>query len=458
MVLALQGRVAELFLAAPFFRLALFLFLVLEGMSLLFFRTELAVWARGYSHQLGWALGPLLTGIPVLGVLFIAAPIRYFLPSLFRVPLAVVVYSLSFFLIARNGAGAGQWKIVVLCYLAPLVVPPVALLAFRNSSSRSKVCVLIGAVVGVIAVWVWALLYFYAGENIGLSGSTAPFRFIGPKISHGLMLYSLFTLLLGIRAGLSSTSSILKFLFQPGHFFGPFPVVPLKEEGKEDIKVVVAGLYDLHLAASFLVVLYWISRWCDSILAEMPMGWAGWGLAGVERYLQYYFGSCVILYCASGSLRLMGLAIHDPEDWPLFAASPVDRWRRWTVYQYQWLIAFVFLPIQRRVGGVFLPILGSFLFSFVSHVDFDLLYFFLYLAGKLPVLPIEISVVLKSKLLFFSLHGLAVYLFLKIPSLAMNEEKRSGWMGVVGVFLLMSLIHLTTVFRASDFSMYFLGF
>ncbi len=206
-----------------------------------------------------------------------------------------------------------------------------------------------------------------------------------------------------------------------------------------------------------MFLLFGVSSIFDFILAKISFSWIGYGLAGVERYLQYYFGSCIILYFFSASLRLTGFSIHDPEDWPLLASSPVDRWRRWTVYHYEWLMAFIFLPLQRQLGGVFVPIVGVFFFSFVSHVDFDLLFWILYLTGKIPFLPMEISLVLKSKLLFFSLHGLAVYLYLRLPFLCMKEHKCIAWLGVLAVFILMSLIHLTTTFRPSDFSQYFIG-
>lgn len=54
---------------------------------------------------------------------------------------------------------------------------------------------------------------------------------------------------------------------------------------------------------------------------------------------------------ARGAARVLGLTIAQNFDRPYMAVSIADFWRRWHISLSRWLLAYVFMPLQRTFGG-----------------------------------------------------------------------------------------------------------
>jgi hypothetical protein len=71
---------------------------------------------------------------------------------------------------------------------------------------------------------------------------------------------------------------------------------------------------------------------------------------GLVRFVSFYAAHSGLASIQIGLLRRAGWSLPERYEYPLFAASPMDFWRRWNTYVRVWLEAYVFLPIARRAA------------------------------------------------------------------------------------------------------------
>ena len=162
-----------------------------------------------------------------------------------------------------------------------------------------------------------------------------------------------------------------------------------------------------------------------------------WFAYGFLKYIFYYLASCAWIEIPVALCQWMGgMSLPQGFNFPLLAVNPFERWRTWNSYYYRWFSWNIFIPAQKKTRSSFIAVALVFLFTIFIHCGRDNIYIFT-LSAKMFT-----NKVLVTQFLFFSLHGLLVYLALKTPSLWGLSAKRTGWRGVAMMTVLMSLLHI----------------
>ncbi len=417
-------------------RNALFLLLIFEGLiGWRYFGTIQNMLSNSYG-LFGWVSIFLLRFLHIFPALLLVAPVNFFIKNNSH---RIGLFFILFVCFTAGGSkiifGSAEIRLV---YLAAFCLPLLAVIFGNSFSLTARLMAVSLALIVTSALFVHSLV---ANPNEKF------IAFLGNDMMHIFAFFSLLALMIGRVPGLHSIRSLLLWAFQPGHLIGPYPVIPNSSKMEEPIQPIVKGIYDLHLALLLFFCLGAVPAVCNlfswhseilviRILAE-----------GTQKYIQFYFGAWLTLLLASGSLRLMGFSIHDPFDWPLLASSPIERWRRWTIYHYEWCMALVYLPLQRMFRSGFLSIMVVFLITYLMHAYFYAIIFFLKkLDFNAIVISPKMGAYVKDELVFYILNGLAVYVCFRFPKLIMDERKKSAWIGVIATFVIMSFIHWRATF------------
>lgn len=235
----------------------------------------------------------------------------------------------------------------------------------------------------------------------------------------------------GFRKSLSAS---LRYLFGGFHFLAPVSLSSTQMQTRSE-KAYSKGFWDIFLSFTFSL----FATVCALMISE-ENGLFAFGehliLQGFIKYMYYYFSSCAWIGFSVGAARMMGLDLPDYFAQPLLATNPFDRWRRWNTYFYNLTFSLIYFPILRVVPSVFLAVFVVFLFSWSVHVP--------------PSQVFEVftrSFAANSRtfwmgLFFFLSHGLLVYIGLKTRNLWPSETRKLGWLGVLVMTFLMSVLHL----------------
>jgi len=93
--------------------------------------------------------------------------------------------------------------------------------------------------------------------------------------------------------------------------------------------------------------------------------------ATIAHYFTLIFVSVGVFNILAGVVRLFGYSISDPTQFVLLSRNPADFWRRLNVYNYLFVLRYVFMPLKRRMKGfTFLVTLLSFFVFYINHQGF----------------------------------------------------------------------------------------
>jgi len=171
-------------------------------------------------------------------------------------------------------------------------------------------------------------------------------------------------------------------------------------------------------------------------------GMRNWGLpkssvilSGWLTYLIFYFFWLSLLRLAFAAFLLFGFELKPPSETAFFAVNPWERWRRWNVYLYDWMLNNVFLPVSRKTGSLALGIFAVFLLDFFFHNSHRINLMFY--GGRHP----SMNGALVTEVLFYTFHASAILLAVKTRRFWPSGDTLSGWFGVAATHFLMALVH-----------------
>ncbi len=230
------------------------------------------------------------------------------------------------------------------------------------------------------------------------------------------------------------------YIFSPQNLIFPLPVrsqqLEIIEENSVHKRVFFDGVIDILIATFIFILSAAVRIWLHGLKWNLDENAfttkliLGWGI-----YLYYFANSFAILRTAVGIGRLMGFQLSDPYHFPLLAATPQDRWRRWNTYFYSWFMSFTFIPVMRKTNSLFLAIFLTFLITYLLHES----------ANTVSVFRGEGSFVaiwyMQSRLAFFMAHAAVVYFALKTEYFWPSGKSIWGWCSVLVTHILMSLVH-----------------
>lgn len=139
------------------------------------------------------------------------------------------------------------------------------------------------------------------------------------------------------------------------------------------------GIMNLILGYTVLNVRLWLERSglphdSHSILARSASYYCFAILADVGA-----------LNIITGAVRLFGYKVRDATNFVFLARTPADFWRRGSVYNYMFVLQYVFIPVFRVLRNSFLATFFAFLFFFFNHYGFDKTSQLILTLGRRPV-------------------------------------------------------------------------
>ncbi|MGE5084811.1 MAG: hypothetical protein ACM3MG_00820 [Bacillota bacterium] len=232
-----------------------------------------------------------------------------------------------------------------------------------------------------------------------------------------------------------SNSEYLSYVFSPSVFLTPLPVPSKEWKFSQSTKVRLVGFSNLIINIAYVAAAVALKIWV--IIPMEPKTFLSYIAYGFFKYIFYYLASCAWIEIPVSLCQWMGgMPLISGFDFPLLAPNPFERWRTWNTYYYRWFGWNIFIPVQKKTKSSFLSVALVFLFTMFIHSGRDNIYLFTF-SNK-----IFASKLLITQIVFFSLHGLLVYVALKTPRLWGQANKVSGWWGVFIMTFLMSLVHI----------------
>ena len=227
------------------------------------------------------------------------------------------------------------------------------------------------------------------------------------------------------------------YIFNPANLITPIPIdyrdwVPRSENTYLKSKALVYLLFGLAaLVGAFLMQKVRLFSWIfyHGEISQI------WFFGGPASYLYVFFYSYANITIPVALAWWFGFKVPDAYDMPLLATTPQDRWRRWNFLFYNWYFRFVFFPIFKMTKSQFVAIMVTFaatLFIHLGPLNSEILRSFF---------AEPLSRHFWRKTSFFLAHGLLVYLGMKYQKYLPNPDKISGWIGVVTMFMVMSMVH-----------------
>lgn len=383
----------------------------------------------------GFSFNFLITRIPLFSVLLMAGPFLIFADKRWY-PLCLVVFFFSYVFGAWFlGSIASPVPVLSSTILTILLPGMLFVLAYQRNLKLFLFPAL--SIVTIGAILLVSLETPFLRLNNGNFHSVV-------KIAHlerilmvlGVLVaeYQINILHVGMR-----TKELLQYLFSPSILTYPLPVYSrylIREHGS--LRLMMEGFSDFGLAAisiaagvpiiyilGFLNRLDWLREY--PTLKLFVMGWF--------VYLFYYVNSFAHVRFGTGVLRWIGYKVPDGYHFPLFSVTPQDRWRRWNTYFYAFFRSFVFLPVMKWTKS---PLLASVLTFFVTF-----LFHQASMAISLHSLNDALgeSLKLREDLIFFLLHGVAVWFGIRTAKFWPSGESLWGWWGVLVTHVMMAFIH-----------------
>ncbi|MFN8791764.1 MAG: hypothetical protein ACK5Y2_09965 [Bdellovibrionales bacterium] len=84
-------------------------------------------------------------------------------------------------------------------------------------------------------------------------------------------------------------------------------------------------------------------------------------------YLEFALTDIAVFNLLTGATRIFGFRIRDATSFVFLSLTPAETWRRGSVYNYRFILRFVFFPILRRLQSPIFATIGAFTFFTISH-------------------------------------------------------------------------------------------
>ena len=212
--------------------------------------------------------------------------------------------------------------------------------------------------------------------------------------------------------GSRTVLSLRRFLlYIAGRLFSS-PVVTYRDlftpaEGRELTVTRWAGVRTLYIARLASIA----TRLATAVLAIPAIeSFTGLSLLMISYldYVGYCCGIVVRFNTFIGVLRLFGVPVRSNFRYWLLARTPNEHWQRWNILAREWFLTFVFYPIMRARRWLFAAVMSALL-----------------CAGALHAVPVMLingfhAPDAASRLVYWTVNGLAIYLVIKLPMLYPN--------------------------------------
>lgn len=371
--------------------------------------------------------------VPFAALLIILTAFWRMVRGKFFSPLTRLVLTSSFILLATVTAN-GESGDRVLASLALVALTTTFLLfpmiATRNWSPSARI-----AALSVAAFFVFSARWLNVVFK-DVTGETGTFAWLYSPL-HLVLFSSIYIMheVSAMRPKLRMIDSLAS-LFSPMMLVSVFPI-PVHSFPSSDTTIDDAGRRRQSLGV--LSVAYGaLALGASVLLLRYVRLWAlPWLLKGWLIYLGYvllWIGYSRLSY---GCAIAMGYQLQAPTQWAILAANPLDRWKRWNIYFYEWFLVYVYLPVQRRTRSIALAVFCVFALNFVLH-NSGLVF---HAVWRFDRLWSEAFKILQSEAIFYCLQGAGVYLGFAFRHLWPSEDRVSGWLGVLATHLLMALTH-----------------
>lgn len=203
-------------------------------------------------------------------------------------------------------------------------------------------------------------------------------------------------------------------VFNPTAFFFSLPVYTSQmQQSKANIpRGIVLGLVTiLHLWAMVFVAPHLATyNGTDTILSG-PLG----------PFIWIYLVSYVTISSSYLYFRLSGYSVPDPFEIALLATSPLEKWRTWDTYMYNWMFQFIFVPLYKFFRKPEVPVIGVFAVVTLFHIG----YFGRHLLAFTHVERLQ------STFGFYASQAFLVILAMKFPRLFLSKDNSACWRGVI---------------------------
>lgn len=253
------------------------------------------------------------------------------------------------------------------------------------------------------------------------------------ELTRLLFIFSLLSLEYQARRN-ASPAADFAYIFSAMNILTPVPVEAKDRVYTDRWKTRVRGLADILIGLTFFSIAIGMKTQYLNFPNDLNFG--NVLLYGFAYYLYYFFGSYAWIVLPVGIGRWFGMKLPDGFDLPLLATSPADRWRRWNTFYYHWFYKVLFFPIYKKTRSLVLAVVAVSSATIVVHAAG--LNYGIFLGETIQLLTRNFILIS----LFFSAHGVLLYVSIRFPRLFPSEDSKWGWLGVAAVTFLMSLLHV----------------
>ncbi len=304
----------------------------------------------------------------------------------------------------------------LLFYISLHIVLAIAAIKLTRNISKKLSFVILGCLLS-ITLLVWTYFKFMSAEP---TENYFPFHVRGLLFIYIPLVYATF-----------KGKELIKPLLFP---FNWLLVVPIRRDEWNDPsksnEKTSSGIVDILIGSQALFLLYkfkllFVFYFTGSGLLEFL-------IFGTNIYLNFYLLSLGFASLFIGCGKILGYSWQKPFHYPFLAHNPAEHWRRWNMQYFQFFTAYAYLPMMRSSKNLFLSIMAAFLLSTFAHVE---------ISSYTEITPYYLFNFIIGMILFFILHGFAVYSGLQFKTLWGHKDKHSGWRGVFLTHLIMITVH-----------------
>lgn len=226
----------------------------------------------------------------------------------------------------------------------------------------------------------------------------------------------------------------LALLLSPATFLIAQPLrSDFAEEGGDVLATRLRGFMDLSVGLLAFVFCAALGRFIPAVNTGFRIIDV-WG-AGVRMSLAYFFSCWGIFRFGAGVGRWLGFPLLDNTHYALLAVNPVESWRRWSIYLYQWMFIAIFLPTQRKLKSTFISCWVTFVSMFLLHQGYAVIAFFFRDED-----PASYRWLLEH-FVFFSAHGALVYFTFLTMKYWPKSHRLTGWLGIFLTQAMLGAVH-----------------
>lgn len=227
---------------------------------------------------------------------------------------------------------------------------------------------------------------------------------------------------------------VLSYVFTPTHLLSPVPInFKSWESMTEDSRLKIKSTLFLFFSIIFLILGLILKDYRYTInILNSPNLLKNW-IFGAVNYFYFFCNAYVSITIPVCIAWWFGVNIQPAFALPFLATSPQDRWRTWNTLFYDWFFKFIHLPIFKKTKSLALSIFIIFLVNVIVHANVRVNLF--------ATEDISEYFSFKNLIIFNFIQALLLYLGLRFSDYLPSGNKKSGWLGVVFMFILMSFAY-----------------